>query len=94
MGGFDLSFSSLRANFHSLPGWNSAKKCVFRLFIPLLFSLYVIAPTAVAQSGNDICPRPSIGGFVPEPADLRSQNGVLKVELTFTNFLDGRGQTH
>ena len=43
---------------------------------------------------KDVCPRPMIGGVVPEPADLRSENGVLKVELTYTNFRDARGQIH
>jgi FtsP/CotA-like multicopper oxidase with cupredoxin domain len=31
---------------------------------------------------NDVCARPSAGSLVPEPQDLRSQNGVLKVNLT------------
>ncbi len=31
------------------------------------------------------CPRPSAGSLVPEPEDLRSQNGVLKVDLTDHN---------
>jgi FtsP/CotA-like multicopper oxidase with cupredoxin domain len=31
------------------------------------------------------CPRPLQGSEVPEPADLRSQNGVLEVELTYRN---------
>jgi len=49
----------------------------------------------MAQSPKqDICPRPAIGSLVPEPTDLRSENGVLKVELTYTNFRDARGQMH
>jgi FtsP/CotA-like multicopper oxidase with cupredoxin domain len=49
----------------------------------------------MAQSPKqDICPRPAVGSLVPEPADLRSENGVLKVELTYTNFRDARGQMH
>ncbi len=31
------------------------------------------------------CPRPSVGSMVGEPADLRSQDGVLKVDLTIRN---------
>jgi FtsP/CotA-like multicopper oxidase with cupredoxin domain len=31
---------------------------------------------------TDICARPSLGSVVPEPEDLRSQNGILKVNLT------------
>jgi len=49
----------------------------------------------MAQSPKqDICPRPVVGSLVPEPTDLRSENGVLKVELTYTNFRDARGQMH
>jgi FtsP/CotA-like multicopper oxidase with cupredoxin domain len=29
---------------------------------------------------------------VPEPEDLQSQDGVLKVQLTYRNYVDGRGQ--
>lgn len=31
---------------------------------------------------------------MPEPVDLRSENGVLKVQLTYTNFRDALGQMH
>jgi FtsP/CotA-like multicopper oxidase with cupredoxin domain len=35
-----------------------------------------------AQNQADLCPRPSPGSTVQEPEDLRSRNGVLKVQLT------------
>jgi FtsP/CotA-like multicopper oxidase with cupredoxin domain len=35
-----------------------------------------------------VCPRPPAGSEVPEPADLRSQNGSLEVDITYRNFLD------
>ena len=38
-----------------------------------------------AQTATDPCPRPSPGGRVLEPEDLRSHEGVLKVELTVHN---------
>ena len=62
----------------------------------VLFALALHFPqTAVAQGvDKDICPRPVIGGVVPEPEDLRSENGVLKVELTYANFRDGLSQVH
>ena len=65
----------------------------------LLFCFLLLLPVAaLGQTGNktgsDVCPRPLIGSFVPEPEDLRSENGVLKVELTYTNFRDARGQLH
>jgi FtsP/CotA-like multicopper oxidase with cupredoxin domain len=49
---------------------------------------------AAAQSSMpDVCPRPAIGSSVPEPEDLRSENGVLRVELAYRSFVDGNGQT-
>lgn len=70
-----------------------------RLLVPALFAFWLLPPLAIAQSvrqkiTQDICPRPAIGSLVPEPADLRSEHGVLKVELTYTNFRDARGQMH
>src|SRR5271168_211872 len=41
----------------------------------------------------DKCPRPAAGSAVPEPADLRSANGVLEVELAYRNFTGADGQT-
>src|SRR5277367_763985 len=38
------------------------------------------------ESPNASCPRPSPGAAVPEPVDLRSHNGILKVDLTVRNF--------
>lgn len=70
----------------------------FYLLLLLLCSFLLLPGTAPAQTGNKTggegCPRPFIGSFVPEPEDLRSENGVLKVELTYTNFRDARGQLH
>jgi FtsP/CotA-like multicopper oxidase with cupredoxin domain len=37
------------------------------------------------------CDRPSAGGRVPEPEDLRSRDGVLKVELTIYNHTEADG---
>jgi FtsP/CotA-like multicopper oxidase with cupredoxin domain len=51
--------------------------------------------TALGQSAEkDICPRPRVGSILPQPEDLRGENGVLKVELTYTNFRDASGQMH
>ncbi len=66
-----------------------------RLLLASLSAFCLVALPALAQSiEQDICPRPAVGSLVPEPADLRSENGVLKVELTYTNFRDARGQMH
>lgn len=48
---------------------------------------------AIAQNASvDICPRPAAGSNVPEPQELRSQGGVLRVELAYRSFTDGNGQ--
>ncbi|MGA7191283.1 MAG: multicopper oxidase domain-containing protein [Candidatus Acidiferrales bacterium] len=39
------------------------------------------------------CPRPAIGSPVAEPEDLRSQSGVLQVDLTVRNYTDADGTT-
>jgi len=44
-----------------------------------------------AQAAAGPCQRPSPGSLVNEPADLRSHNGVLKVELTAYNQKQGDG---
>jgi FtsP/CotA-like multicopper oxidase with cupredoxin domain len=40
----------------------------------------------------EICPRPAVGATVPEPEDLRSKDGVLRVELTYRNVVDANGR--
>src|SRR5580693_3093054 len=66
-------------------------------FLVLLFAVLFLTPayrSCMAQeaSGN-ICLRPSAGSAVPEPEDLRSQNGVLKVDLAVRNFTELSGST-
>jgi FtsP/CotA-like multicopper oxidase with cupredoxin domain len=46
------------------------------------------APVVVQKS----CPRPAPGSIAGEPRDLRSHNGVLKVDLTYSNFRSVDGQ--
>ena len=57
-------------------------------------ALFFMGPACVwAQTGEpEVCPRPAAGSAVPEPQDLRSENGVLKVEFTYRNFTDAKGQ--
>jgi FtsP/CotA-like multicopper oxidase with cupredoxin domain len=53
----------------------------------------VFARPARAQgSTRDLCPRPDAGSVVPEPYELQSHDGVLKVSLTYRNYLDGQGK--
>jgi FtsP/CotA-like multicopper oxidase with cupredoxin domain len=40
----------------------------------------------------EVCRRPATGSAVPEPEDLRSKGGVLRVELTYRNVVDASGQ--
>jgi FtsP/CotA-like multicopper oxidase with cupredoxin domain len=47
---------------------------------------------ATEAQGN-ACIRPAPGSSVPEPQDLRSQNGVLKVDLTIHNSTEADGST-
>ena len=39
------------------------------------------------------CPRPSVGSVVQEPEDLRSRDGVLKVDLTVRDSIEPDGST-
>ncbi|MGA7930985.1 MAG: multicopper oxidase domain-containing protein [Candidatus Sulfotelmatobacter sp.] len=50
-------------------------------------------PALYAQAAPEACPRPLPGSVVTEPADLRSRNGVLKVELTAHNAKQRDGST-
>jgi FtsP/CotA-like multicopper oxidase with cupredoxin domain len=68
------------------------------LYLPFLFfAAAFLAPDYIAcfaqESSADSCSRPSAGSIVPEPEDLRSQNGVLKVALTERNFTESSGST-
>jgi FtsP/CotA-like multicopper oxidase with cupredoxin domain len=45
--------------------------------------------SAVAQES---CPRPAPGSVVTEPENLRSHNGALELELTYSNFKAADGQ--
>ncbi len=70
-------------------------------FIKLFVSILVFqcfaqchATLHAQQTSPDACPRPAAGGSVPEPEDLRSQNGVLKVDLTVQNTMEPDGSVH
>lgn len=49
--------------------------------------------SAQARGSADSCARPPVGALIPEPADLRSANGGLRVDLTIRNFLAPDGST-
>jgi FtsP/CotA-like multicopper oxidase with cupredoxin domain len=56
----------------------------------------LVAPKhALAHVAPEPCPnRPAVGSVVREPDDLRSQKGVLRVDLTYLKFVNADGQTH
>ena len=58
-----------------------------------LLCLCFVALAQYAHAAEDLCPRPSPGSTVTDPADLRSRNGVLKVELTAHNAKQSDGTT-
>ncbi len=67
---------------------------MYRLFLPAALFLLSAFPRLVLASTSQTavgCPRPAQGGEVPEPADLRSRNGVLDAELTFQDTLVANG---
>ena len=66
----------------------------FVLAIVACLCLAHVYPGLHAQSlPKGTCARPAIGRPVPEPPDLRSQNGVLKVDLTVRSYTDANGTT-
>jgi len=57
-----------------------------------LIALAGVVLQAAEVPGN-ICRRPTAGSAVPEPEDLRSQNGVLQADLTIHNSTGADGIT-
>lgn len=60
----------------------------------LAVAIFAALPTCVpAQNpSQEVCARPAVGSAVPEPEDLRSKGGVLRVELIYRNVVDANGQ--
>ncbi|WP_446744901.1 multicopper oxidase family protein [Silvibacterium acidisoli] len=52
---------------------------------PILLTILFTSLSFAHAHGEEACPRPAVGSEVQEPADLRSVNGVLNVQLTVTN---------
>jgi len=48
-------------------------------------------PGDAREAPLDLCPRPAAGIAIPEPEDLRSKNGVLRVDLTVHNHKEKDG---
>ena len=66
------------------------------LRVQLLF-FAVLSSCAISAFGQgpaeQVCRRPVAGATVPEPRDLRSREGVLRVELTYRSSRDAQGNT-
>ncbi|HEV2703620.1 MAG TPA: multicopper oxidase domain-containing protein [Steroidobacteraceae bacterium] len=63
-----------------------------RLVAGLVLLLLLSAGAAQAETPQpDWCPRPSAGSAVPEPHDLRSSGGVLRVDLTIRSYPTAAG---
>ncbi len=65
-----------------------------KLLLVLAWVFFVASPVALhAQGISELCPRPVPGSTVTDPEDLRSHNGLLKVELTVHDSKQGDGST-
>lgn len=62
-------------------------------FLFAVVAMLAVAPAVMlAKNATDeVCPRPAAGSTIPEPEDLRSQNGTLKVELRYRSSRDAHG---
>jgi FtsP/CotA-like multicopper oxidase with cupredoxin domain len=67
---------------------------MLKIFVFFTAMSFVAAIGAFGQGAPpEVCPRPAAGSTVPEPKDLRSENGVLKVELTYRSSPEANGST-
>jgi FtsP/CotA-like multicopper oxidase with cupredoxin domain len=68
------------------------KKRILLAFAILFLSPWHGSLRAQDESKN-ACQRPAAGSVIPEPTDLRSRDGVLKVDLTIHKYGDSNGST-
>jgi FtsP/CotA-like multicopper oxidase with cupredoxin domain len=65
---------------------------VFRAIVLIGLAAGFVCPgVSWAARDADPCVRPAIGSTVPEPRDLRSENGMLRVDLTVKNHREADG---
>jgi FtsP/CotA-like multicopper oxidase with cupredoxin domain len=70
-----------------------------KLFVGLCWTLWMgatggaTADSLKHESSAEVCPRPNPASLVPEPQDVRSDNGVLNVDLTVRNEKQKDGST-
>jgi FtsP/CotA-like multicopper oxidase with cupredoxin domain len=63
------------------------------ILICCLMAWLAVDRGAQARDEPDPCPRPAPGSAVPEPRDFRSQNGILRVDLSLHNYKEPDGST-
>ena len=68
------------------------KAQAFGLIVLALGSVSTSNPAHALTAPQEPCPRPAPGSVVAEPVDLHSDKGVLKVELSYTDFKAADGQ--
>jgi FtsP/CotA-like multicopper oxidase with cupredoxin domain len=65
-----------------------------RLLAMLLASASAMTAHASAPNGlEDLCTRALPGSEIPEPKDLRAENGVLRLDLSIHNYRESDGST-
>lgn len=69
---------------------DSVKKLALVAFALISVTLFN-KPANAQQRQEEPCPRPAVSSVVSEPADLRSENGVLRVDLTVHNSKQADG---
>jgi FtsP/CotA-like multicopper oxidase with cupredoxin domain len=57
----------------------------------LALSIAGMGEASAQQVGGEACPRPQPGSSIREPPELRSQNGVLELDLTVRNQVEADG---
>jgi FtsP/CotA-like multicopper oxidase with cupredoxin domain len=63
----------------------------FFVFFPSLASAQALPRKVEVTQASQACPRYSVGSEIPQPKDLRSANGELRVALTIRNSIDPNG---
>ena len=64
-----------------------------KFWISSALLLFALVPCHAEQIVANICSRPAPGSVVAEPADLRSKNGFLKVELNYYEVTEANAHT-
>ncbi len=63
--------------------------------VAMVWAMLAAGTFAQSSAGpGQACKRPAAGSAVEEPPDLRSENGVLRVELAFRSSVDAAGRTN